>query len=458
MASSIGAPQQHKQPSRKGKKAWRKNVDITAVDSGLESLREEIIQGGPLAEKPSDELFALDTQGSKEIRRKHNLKKTLKMDEILARRSAVPALENGRTKKRDYDAAMRVTDGVVARKKQKPDDWVSKKELARLKNNLNAATHLDRENIDGEASNFDLWATTDGAGAVVTEAAPKEEKAQPKELEYVPRPRMKVPPRSLRQAPVALTASGHPVKAVGQPEAGTSYNPSFEDWDDLITREGEKEISAEKARLQEFQAAAERQARIDALAAKPDPSPGDDEESAWEGFETENDDDTVKASTLRKKRPERKTPAQRNRIKRRKESERLAKHEARMADRRKQAEEMIGALISQGDEEDNDDELALQRHDPSGAPTAYADENAPLRRRKMGPSAIPTAPLSLVLPDELQESLRRLRPEGNLLSDRFRTMLVNGKLEARKPVMHAPQRRKLKLTEKWAFKDFKLGV
>lgn len=34
-----------KQPSRKGKKAWRKNVDISAVQTGLEQLRSEIIHG-----------------------------------------------------------------------------------------------------------------------------------------------------------------------------------------------------------------------------------------------------------------------------------------------------------------------------------------------------------------------------------------------------------------------------
>ena len=39
------APQQYKQPSRKGKKAWRKHVDISDVQSGLEQLREEVIEG-----------------------------------------------------------------------------------------------------------------------------------------------------------------------------------------------------------------------------------------------------------------------------------------------------------------------------------------------------------------------------------------------------------------------------
>jgi len=41
-----GAPQQHKQPSRKGKKAWRKNVDISEIQDGLEEVRDELILSG----------------------------------------------------------------------------------------------------------------------------------------------------------------------------------------------------------------------------------------------------------------------------------------------------------------------------------------------------------------------------------------------------------------------------
>jgi hypothetical protein len=39
------APRQHKQPSRKDKKAWRKHVDVTEIQQGLESARDEIIKG-----------------------------------------------------------------------------------------------------------------------------------------------------------------------------------------------------------------------------------------------------------------------------------------------------------------------------------------------------------------------------------------------------------------------------
>jgi len=45
MEPSTEAPRQFKQPSRKGKKAWRKNVDLTEVQEGLEAVRQEIIQG-----------------------------------------------------------------------------------------------------------------------------------------------------------------------------------------------------------------------------------------------------------------------------------------------------------------------------------------------------------------------------------------------------------------------------
>lgn len=68
---------------------------------------------------------------------------------------------------------------------------------------------------------------------------------------------------------------------------------------------------------------------------------------------------------------------------------------------------------------------------------------------------VPDRSLELVLPDELQDSLRLLKPEGNLLKDRFRSVLVRGKIEARKPIQQ-PKRAKRTLTEKWTYKDFKI--
>jgi len=307
--------------------------------------------------------------------------------------------------------------------------------VQRVKNNINATSYLATDNLDGETSVFDLWAT---------EAPPKPEDEEA--TDYIPKTKPKVAPSTLQRAPIPLTASGRPVRAVRQPEAGTSYNPTFEDWDDLLNREGGKEVEAEKARLLEAQAAAEKEARVQAIAAAPESHPEDDE-SAWEGFETDNDDN----ESLKRKRPERKTQAQRNKIKRRKEAERLAKHEKRMREKQRQAEQIISALIKrhsdavQVAEDQQEDRLADDEDDTA------------LRRRKLGRVKIPEKSLEVVLPEELQESLRRLKPEGNLLNDRFRNLLVNGKLEARKAVLQ-PKKKKMTFTEKWSHKDFSIKV
>ena len=82
---AIRAPATHTQPSRKGKKAWRKNVDISEVQQGLDDVRDEIIQtGGVIAEKDSDELFTTDIVGDPDVAKQLAGKKLLKVDELLA--------------------------------------------------------------------------------------------------------------------------------------------------------------------------------------------------------------------------------------------------------------------------------------------------------------------------------------------------------------------------------------
>lgn len=68
---------------------------------------------------------------------------------------------------------------------------------------------------------------------------------------------------------------------------------------------------------------------------------------------------------------------------------------------------------------------------------------------------IPEAPLEVVLPDELRDSLRLLKPEGNLLKDRFRNMMLQGKVEARRQIPYAKQK-KYTVSEKWSYKDWQL--
>jgi nucleolar protein 53 len=69
---------------------------------------------------------------------------------------------------------------------------------------------------------------------------------------------------------------------------------------------------------------------------------------------------------------------------------------------------------------------------------------------------LPQRPLELMLPDELEDSLRLLKPQGNLLSDRFRNIMVRGKIETRKPISQ-PKKARRTYTEKWTYKDFTIS-
>jgi len=93
----------------------------------------------------------------------------------------------------------------------------------------------------------------------------------------------------------------------------------------------------------------------------------------------------------------------------------------------------------------------------AGESSEESDDAAEVRlqRRRFGKLPIPEAPLEVVLPEELQDSLRRLKPEGNLLTDRYRNLLINGKVEVRKKLWQRKQP-KTERTEKWSYKDWKL--
>ncbi|RHZ71120.1 hypothetical protein CDV55_100661 [Aspergillus turcosus] len=425
MSATVEAPSQFKQPSRKGKKAWRKNVDVTEVQEGLRLLKDEEIKGGVLAEKPSEELFVIDKKGSAEIRNAYlKQHKPLKADEILAQRSAIPAVD---TRKR---LNSKVTDGVIEPKsKRHKSDWVTRKEWLRLKQVAKEANPTQKAE---ESEPYDPWADAEDPTPV-----------EDPQFDYLEKPKPKVAPPTLKKPPISLAANGKPIPSVRTPDAGISYNPSFEDWDRLLQEKGQEAVEAEKKRLEEERKEQERQ-RLIAEAQNDDGEVKSDDESAWEGFESEYE----KPEWLNKKRPARKTKAERNKIKRRKEAERKARWEAKMKQKEEQLEQ-AKALAEQVQQRQ------LERSQESEDDSSEEGDDVALRRRPLGKTRVPEKPLEVVLPDELQDSLRLLKPEGNLLDDRFRTLIVQGKLESRKPVTQA-KKAKRKLTEKWTYKDFKI--
>ncbi|KAK3353680.1 ribosome biogenesis protein Nop53/GLTSCR2 [Lasiosphaeria hispida] len=424
-------PQQYKQPSRKGKKAWRKNVDVSDVVKGLEEVNEQIIKGGVIAEKESAQLFTLDLVGDAALPKKFpkHIKKGLKADEIIAARSAVAAVP---MRKRSGD---KTTDGILPVKRLKTD-YVTHKELTRLKKVADGRHESTIEVVDAD---HDAW-------AVVEESEEKKEM-----FAFLPKIEKAKAPKTMHRKPITLAANGKFVPAIPKPKAGHSYNPAFEDYRDRLIEESDKVVAVERKRIADLEAervkleaSIKSAAEAEAVEARADMSEWE-EDSAWEGFESGGEELVGKA-----KRPGRKTQAQRNKIKRRKEEERKVKHGAIIKKKQQQSERIkqIALEVAEAERAMELAKVVLDDEEEEGN-----DEE--LRRRQLGKFRLPEKDLELVLPDELQDSLRLLKPEGDLLKDRYRNMLVRGKLESRRRLPFRKQAN-VKITEKWTYKDFKL--
>ena len=264
---------------------------------------------GVIAEKPSEQLFTVDTAGNNSrptsLPSRHQaFAKPLKADQVLGQRSAIPAVD---ARKRSG-----VTDGVLEPRKRHRTPYVTQREYERLRRvGQGSGSDGAMKAGDGDgAPTHDPWS--------VAPAVPEEQ------YSFLEPPRTVREPATLKAAPVSLLASAQAAPAVAKPKPGASYNPVFEDWDALMTAEGEKEIAAELKRHEEARADAEREARIVAAQA------GEGEESAWEGFDSEYEDpDAVKTEWGRPTKVKIKTRAERNKIQRRKEKEREEKLRAR---------------------------------------------------------------------------------------------------------------------------------
>lgn len=279
------------------------------------------------------------------------------------------------------------------------------------------------------------------------------ELAQDPRYSFLEKKMKKTAPTSLRQKPISLAASGKQIPAVKRPEGGHSYNPIFTDYEERLTAAGQKEVEAEQKRLAaaqaevlKIEAMAKSAAEAEAAEARAEMSEWEEDDAEWEGLES-----GVEEPKLNAKRPERKTQVQRNKIKRRKEAEQKAKMAAEIKKKNEQVSEVKRIAAAMKAKEET---RALAGTLDVESDSSDGDD-LELRRRKLGKIALPEKDLELVLPDELQESLRLLKPEGNLLKDRYRSMLVRGKVEARRPISFA-KKSKRKATEKWTHKDFML--
>ncbi|KAH6562319.1 hypothetical protein BSLG_007106 [Batrachochytrium salamandrivorans] len=430
-----------KAPSRKGKKAWRKNVDISQVEEVLEDLRTQERLGGRISEKPSESLFFTDTEGDRNARKALKLK-ALRMDEILKPDSSIPGVLSRKSLKPTTTAIS--ADGDVIKKDRLASKSVSlqiqvmakRKKDAGLGPGSNLAMKLAAKDarraiVKRGKGGFDLWAEEVDV--------PKTDK----DFYLAPTlPLLIVKPATGNRGPKAI-----PAVRISHP--GTSYNPTPEDHNAALLKAAEIEF-VKIARKDGIDKQLSYPKELDLLDDETFFEDSDEEEDAKETHDDKKEVDGAEATTdesiKQKNDPKRKTRVQRNR-------------EARLAEKRLEQQKRLEQLqISKQLRGLNtihravDKSIKLQQNKLKERYIAdqLLESTKPA---KLGRYSFQPAPFEIQLKEEIADSLRTLKPEGNMFRDRFKSLQERNLIEARIPVVKR-RKYKLKITESHDYKRF----
>ncbi|KAJ3338739.1 hypothetical protein HDU93_009145 [Gonapodya sp. JEL0774] len=392
------------QPSRKGKKAWAKNIDLEDVEEALEEKRtEERTLGASIATLPNSALFSLDKSGDAlVVKSLAKTRRKLRIDEILTPDSKIPGVSSRARAKAATDTDQdRVR--LAKKKREASKTWTELVERKRrtLENGEVARGRVEPPRARSTpAVTETIWRVRD---------LPVAPPAPPPGLEFIP---PIVPPKrpvTLSRPPIQQL----PVSVL--PHGGASYNPAFDDHQDALREavsfEEEKE---RKRRLAEDKVA---------FLANGVPSTGIAGEPGLEELDASDDEaeeegegEAVEGDVPggESKPPRRKTRAERNREARRKEIER---EEAAHREAKKQVKQ-LKSLPS-----------ILASLPPTASSTVASSK--PTQPPRLGPlRAAPPTP-QVLLTEELPDALRKLQPEGNLLEDVASSLYAKGIVERR---------------------------
>ncbi|KAI5993086.1 P60-like protein [Pisolithus orientalis] len=410
--SALGAPSQLAQASRKGKRAWRKNIDMQGVEDTMESLRaEERVIGSTLQKQPDDQLFVVDTRGDEQLRKSlpRYSKSQLTSTKIISARSAVSAITSRTrttTKPKLTPAEKSRLLRLAHRPRKGPFNAVmDPTELGAGSAPINVS-HAVRE-----SGTRDLWASTVKEGV-------------PDGLESVKPAAVKKPDTDhLRNIIDAL--------AVSLPLEGASYNPPVKAHHDLV--------------LQAYAVEKRKQDKLDNLASY--------REKIEQAKENAGDvegvpigmilDDGVADSEDETEDRRRRRKQQRARMMKLK-AEKQALAEKALRKRLLHGINSVKSLRSQiGKTAKAQNEARLARQ-----LAARLRLRKGLAGRKFGKHVVPESRV------DLSENLRSLKPEGNLFRDRFVSLQQRALVEPRVPVFPSKRRAKPILYEKHAYKRF----
>lgn len=427
--------------SKNKKKTWRKHTDINDVEEFLEDQRLQERTGGIVADKLDGELFFVDKDvpididvsavetaadlsskakplrchslllpdpNTKAARVAHNVRKSVE-NKALCRGKMVNAIKG----------VVRNVD-LVAREHSK-EALKSSQAKRRVRNKVETVT-------------YDLWDDNN--------------KAESEDLHYTV-----VTKKRRVNVPSHYTDKPSVVKSVTLPHAGTSYNPTLESYTDLMVKAHNVEVIKEKKEQQitlaldnmfpDKKDAPTEQTYLQEMSVGLFVDDDDDDENLDEADGEERVERLTANPPVR--REDKKTVTQRNKEKRQKDELKLAK--------RKKLENIQAAVNRLGLRAMKRHVAGTARRQAQRAAHRLAVKQRFLHKpKKLGAMRFEQPEIPVKLVDELEGSLRRLKPEGNLLEDRFKSLQERNIIEVRKRAKGSKLKRP-KVFEKKSFKE-----
>ncbi|XP_076051620.1 ribosome biogenesis protein NOP53 isoform X2 [Oratosquilla oratoria] len=464
-----------KRYNKNKKKAWRKTINLRDLENALEQKRREERFGGPLEERPSQDILYLDTgeennnekQSEKSIfhhaQVEYEVDEDKKVGDKGATERAVASTLKKRLTSRKKVKRLRchqLLDGlpgakapvkkinrvrtvdermnpVAKEKKQKK--LADPKTVARLKRRaVQSREHKEAKEKQPKSgltdlATYDLWSDERPAmGNPVVQSYTQEM------VEYYERQtkrKLPAPPSHMTQKPSALPA-------VELPEAGASYNPSYDDHQALLG----KAVDQEEGRLKDI---ARDERRTTLMFPTKENAPT---EETWlqemseglptaqpeeEEMEEEEEEEEEEGSSNAQKEVEtegtitishgasgeRKTQKQRRKEKERRKSELLKS----MAKKMKIRESNVYKIRTYNREMEFTKMITKERMKIRAEKKEEKTKKpAKLSKYKYEEEDVPVA-----LGDELVGSLREVKPTGCLLEDRYKSFQRRNIIETR---------------------------
>jgi len=410
-------------------------VDMKAVDAALEEVRFEERVGGSFADRADDKLFRIEEAPSREEKRDRKKPRKLR---CFANLEGLPGVPDPKPLRNRTKLPEDRENPIVKAMKEKKvaSGKLGKKDAERIASRKRhheekEASKEERKTRRRTKFDFDIWADEDDNSTSKRDQLPSKEWVDNDALIHTAKGKSKHMPKAAAKRDFS---TGSLLPAVEVPHAGSSYNPSVEEHQELLWKATMVELAKEKelsrierqttAMFPSKGKAPTAQDRVKEMSEgilelnqdKGDEEEEEDKADAADNTDTEKvdgDQQVVKPKTRKQKRDRRGRMFEEQKEKRMKETKIREMEVMRVKSLKKE--------LSKEDQktQENQERREKQRVEKMSGPIQ-------LSNYKYEPQE-----LELKLSDELTGNLRNLSPEGSLLEDRFKSMQRRNMIEVR---------------------------